>query len=108
MVPTAQLLTHCFYDFVCPAPPPVCIFQMMILDRIKYQLGYPEAARDVLPLKSLLTAVEQYTMGTARPLQQYMELVGLNVTTKEVTNTKWCETGHPPPGFEQFNALYKL
>lgn len=80
--------------------------QMMILDRVKYQLGYPEAARDVIPLKSLLTAVEQYTMGRARPLEQYMKMVGLNVTTKEITYTEWCETGHPPPGFEEFNHLY--
>ena len=82
--------------------------QMMILDRVKYQLGYPESARDVIPLKSLLTAVEQYTMGTARPLEQYMRMVGLNVTTKEITYTEWCETGHPPPGFEEFNHLYGL
>jgi Glycosyltransferase (GlcNAc) len=82
--------------------------QMMILDRVKYQLGYPEAARDVVPLKSLLTAVEQYTMGTTRPLDQYMRIVGLNVTTKEISYTGWCEKGHPPPGFEEFNHLYNL
>jgi hypothetical protein len=81
--------------------------QMMILDRIKYQLGYPESARDVIPLKSLLTAVEQYTMGKARPLEQYMKIVGLNTTTKEITYTGWCETGKPPPGFEEYNHLYE-
>mmetsp|Transcript_35981 Transcript_35981/g.36419 ORF Transcript_35981/g.36419 Transcript_35981/m.36419 type:complete len:150 (+) Transcript_35981:46-495(+) len=81
--------------------------QMMVLDRVKYQLGYPEAAKDMLSSKSLLTAVEQYSMGTERPLSQYLELVGLNMTTKEVTMTHWCETGMPPPGFEQFNHLYK-
>ena len=32
--------------------------QMMVLNRIKYQLGYPEAAKDMLKPKSLLTAVE--------------------------------------------------
>lgn len=77
-----------------------------MLDRIKYQLGYPEAARDMLVDKSLLTAVDHYTMGTARPLHQYLEMVGLNMTTKEVTNTGWCEEGRPPPGFEQYNDLY--
>ena len=65
----------------------------MILDRVKYQLGYPEAAKDMLSTKSLLTAVEQYSMGTERPLSQYLELVGLDMTTKEVTMTHWCETG---------------
>lgn len=81
--------------------------QMMILNRIKYQLGYPEAAKDMLMPKSLLTAVEQYTMGTERPLEEYLRIVGLDMTKKEVTYTGWCETGQPPPGFEQHAHLYK-
>ena len=60
---------------------------------IKYQLGYPEAAKDMLPTRSILTAVEQYTMGKSRSLDEYMRIVGLNVTTKEVTYTGWCEEG---------------
>jgi [Skp1-protein]-hydroxyproline N-acetylglucosaminyltransferase len=81
--------------------------EALVLDRIKYQLGYPEAAKDMLRTKSLLTAVEQYSMGTERPLSRYLELVGLNMTTKEVTETGWCEHGTVPPGFEQFEQLYK-
>ena len=80
--------------------------QMMVLDRIKYQLGYPEAARDMLRHKSILTAVEQYSMGTARPLEDYLRIVGLNMTTKQVNYTGWCEEGYPPPGLEQYNELY--
>ena len=80
--------------------------QMMILDRIKHQLGYPEADRDMLSHKTILTAVEQYTMGKARPLEEYKRIVGLNMTTKELTYTGWCEEGFPPPGFEQYNHLY--
>jgi hypothetical protein len=80
--------------------------QMLVLERVKYQLGYPEAARDMLPVKSILTAVEQYSMGTARPLDEYLRIVGMNMTTKEIYNTEWCEKGRPPPGFEQFNSLY--
>jgi hypothetical protein len=46
-------------------------------------------------------------MGTARPLSEYLRIVGLNMTTKEVDgNMNWCETGAPPPGFEQYNHLY--
>lgn len=78
----------------------------MVLDRIKHQLGYPEAARDMMPIKSLLTAVEQYSMGSERSLEEYLRIVGLNMTTKEVIYTGWCEEGRPPPGFEQFNHLY--
>ena len=49
---------------------------------VKYQLGYPEAARDMLATKSILTAVEQYTMGKVRSLDEYKRIVGLNMTTK--------------------------
>lgn len=81
--------------------------QMMILDRLKYQLGYPEAANDMIASKSLLTAVEQYTIGSERPLSQYLDMVGLNMATKELTLIPWCKNGVPPPGFEQFSHLYK-
>ena len=81
--------------------------QAMVLKRIKYQLGYPEAAADMLETKSLLTAVEHYSMGKERPLSTYLELVGLNMTTKEVTLTNWCEKGEAPPGFEDVAGLYK-
>lgn len=81
--------------------------QAMVLDRIKYQLGYPESSKDMLQAKSLLTAVEQYSMGTERPLEEYLKLVGLNMTTKEVTITHWCEEGKVPPGFEHLSHLYE-
>jgi hypothetical protein len=81
--------------------------QAMVLKRIKYQLGYPEAAKDMLETKSLLTAVEHYSMGTERPLSAYLEMVGLNMTTKEVTVTNWCEAGKVPPGFEDLAYLYE-
>jgi hypothetical protein len=62
----------------------------MVLDRVKYQLGYPEA-KDMLKAQSILTPVERYSMGTAaRPLSEYLKIVGLNMTTKLVTNTHWC------------------
>eukprot|EP00533_Pseudo-nitzschia_delicatissima_P016554 CAMPEP_0197268376 /NCGR_PEP_ID=MMETSP1432-20130617/4141_1 /TAXON_ID=44447 /ORGANISM="Pseudo-nitzschia delicatissima, Strain UNC1205" /LENGTH=406 /DNA_ID=CAMNT_0042733421 /DNA_START=21 /DNA_END=1238 /DNA_ORIENTATION=- len=63
--------------------------QAMVIERVKYQLGYPESAKDMIAAKSLLTAVEQYSMGTERPLSQYKEIVGLNMMTKEITLTKW-------------------
>mmetsp|Transcript_29140 Transcript_29140/g.58536 ORF Transcript_29140/g.58536 Transcript_29140/m.58536 type:complete len:565 (+) Transcript_29140:54-1748(+) len=80
--------------------------QMLVLNRIKQQLGYPESARDMIKPKTLLTAVEQYSMGHSRSLDEYLKIVGLNVSLKEVTYTAWCETGQPPPGFEKHNHLY--
>lgn len=81
--------------------------QMMVLDRIKYQLGYPESAKDMIFIKSLLTAVGQYSLGKERSIHEYLEIIGLNMTTKEVTPTHWCESGKPPPGFEVFKHLYE-
>jgi hypothetical protein len=40
-----------------------------------------------------MTAIEQYTMGKIRPLEEYKRIVGLNMTTKEITYTGWCEEG---------------
>jgi hypothetical protein len=45
-------------------------------------------------------------MGTTRSLEDYLKIVGLNMATKEVTYTAWCETGMPPPGFEKYTRLY--
>ena len=86
---------------------PKLLSQAMVLDRIKYQLGYPESAKDMIKHKSLLTAVEQYSMGTERSLEDYLRNVGLDMTSKEVTITHWCETGDVPPGFEHLRHLYK-
>ncbi len=111
--------------------------QMLVLTRIKYQLGYPESAKDMVKPKSLFTgalfivlcptcvclpvvylhaltthhffaAVEQYSMGSSRKLEDYLKIVGLNMNTKEVMYTAWCETGIPPPGFEKHSRLYEV
>jgi len=81
--------------------------QMMILDRVKHQMTYPEAARDMLQQKSVLTAVEQYTMGKDRSIKDYLKLAGLDMTKKEVTPNQWCNQGIPPEGFEEYNYLYE-
>ena len=80
--------------------------QMCVLNRVKYQLGYPESAKDMVKPKSLFTAVDQYGMGSERTLDEYLKIVGLNMVTKEVSYTAWCETGMPPPGFERYSNLY--
>lgn len=80
--------------------------QMMILDRVKYQLTYPEAARDMLKIKTILTAVEQYSMGKTRSLEDYLDMVGLDMTKKESYRNDWCNSGTPPKGFESFDYLY--
>lgn len=81
--------------------------EMMVMNRIKYQLGYPESAKDMVKPKNLFTAVDQYSMGKVRPLEEYLKIVGVDVKTKVITYTAWCETGVPPPGFERYNHLYE-
>jgi hypothetical protein len=85
--------------------------EMMVLTRIKHQLGYPEAARDFLTKrlgKTLLSHLQRYGMGEARPLTDYLKTVGLDMTRKEVTMTHWCETGRVPPGMEHYQQLYPI
>jgi hypothetical protein len=82
--------------------------QMLVLNRIKYQLGYPEASKDMIWPQSILTAVDQYTMGTERPLADYLaNIAGLNMKEKElIRGAHWCESGQPPKGLEKFANLY--
>ena len=56
--------------------------------------------------KSVLTAVEQYSMGEQRKLKDYLEIAGLNMTKKEVLTNEWCSNGRPPKGFETFDRTY--
>eukprot|EP00540_Astrosyne_radiata_P004806 CAMPEP_0116834214 /NCGR_PEP_ID=MMETSP0418-20121206/6866_1 /TAXON_ID=1158023 /ORGANISM="Astrosyne radiata, Strain 13vi08-1A" /LENGTH=263 /DNA_ID=CAMNT_0004463747 /DNA_START=1 /DNA_END=792 /DNA_ORIENTATION=- len=80
---------------------------IMVLDRIKAQIGYPEAARDMLP-KSLVSHFDTYSLGTNRTLQEYLQSVGLDMMRKEVVETNnWCETGDVPPGKGQYAKLYQ-
>ena len=82
---------------------------MLIINRVKHQLGYPESDRDMITPKSVLTAIEQYSMGTTRPLHDYLSIVGLNMTEKVVTITNWCEHGKPPnlQQYDHIRHLYK-
>jgi len=85
--------------------------EILVLNRIKHQLGYPESARDFIPKqlgKTLLAHLPRYGMGKVRPLKDYLKSVGLDVIEKAVTITKWCETGRVPPGMEHLQHLYPI
>lgn len=81
---------------------------MLVLDRVKNQLGYPESADDFVQPKSLLKHLEKYSMGTERPLEKFMEYVGLDMKNKQVIFTGWCEKGRPPPNKLEFESLYEF
>ncbi|GMH89395.1 hypothetical protein TrST_g2316 [Triparma strigata] len=82
--------------------------QLKIIDRIKYTLKYPEAARHLIREQTILTAIEEYGMGEERPLEDYMEMVGLDMVGKKVTEAKWCHDGVPPPihWYDDIRDLY--
>jgi len=82
---------------------------LLVLDRIKYQLGYPESSRDMVKPKTVFTALDRYTLGTQRKLDDYLtQIAGLNMTTKQVLDPGWCERDSVPPKFyEQYAHLYK-
>jgi UDP-GlcNAc:polypeptide alpha-N-acetylglucosaminyltransferase len=82
--------------------------EWLVLQRIHHQLGYPEAARDMIQTQSILTGLDLYGMGTDRPLKEYLDSVGIDVVQKEITITGWCESGQPPPGKEEYAHLYPV
>jgi len=82
------------------------LVQALVLNRIKYLLGYPESARDVVWPKTVYTAVENYGMGNVRAVEDYMKMVGLDPVRKEVWMTDWCRTGQPPDHAKDVAYLY--
>lgn len=70
--------------------------QVLVLQRIKMQLGYPESAQDIVKPKSLFTGIHHYTMGSERTIDEYMDMIGMDPTAKLEWNTQWCESGQPP------------
>ena len=47
-------------------------------------------------------------MGNVRPLDKYLQKVGLDLIQKVVAITNWCETGRVPPGMKQHQHLYPI
>lgn len=80
--------------------------EAMILLRIKHQLGYPEAARDILSDPTVLDDLHHYGMGKARKLTDFMQYAGIDVTRKEIFVTNYCEKHLMPPGKEHLAQLY--
>lgn len=80
--------------------------EALVLLRIKHQLGYPEAARDVID-SNLLSDLNHYTMGHVRKIQDYMKYAGIDVLRKEVFETNYCEKHLLPPGREHLAQLYE-
>lgn len=79
----------------------------LVLQRVKTQLLYPESAQDLVQPKSLFTGLGMYTMGTKRTVREYMDMIGLDPTTKTVDGSNtWCDTGAAPDYYNHLAHLY--
>ncbi len=81
--------------------------QLVVIQRLKNLLGYPECSSDLVKPQEVLDKIEEYGMGTERSMDDYFKMVGLNLAEKTAIAPEWCHRGVPPPGFEEFNDLYK-
>lgn len=82
--------------------------QMLVLNRVKTQLNYPESAKDFIAPRTLLTHVDEYSMGTERSLDDYLAMAGLDMKKKQILGKQidWCYSGGVPPGKEEYAHLY--
>ena len=82
------------------------VLEEFVMLRIKHQLLYPEAARDLLLDVSVLADLNHYTMGDVRTIQDYMKYAGIDVMRKEIVKNNYCENHVMPPGKEHLAKLY--
>ena len=69
--------------------------QKYILPRIKHKVGYPEAK--TLSPASLTDHLDDFGLGTARPLADYLRIADLDFIHKRNAKVNWCKTGDRPP-----------
>ena len=75
------------------------------MKRIKYQLEYPECAKDFITPKSLSSYVEDYSMGTNRTLESYLDMATIDLIYKFTRNPQWCNDGVPHLIFLNINSM---
>lgn len=80
--------------------------EALILLRVKHQLGYPEASRDLVKQSSLIGHLSTYGIGHNRTLDDYMKYAGIDVHRKEIFQTHYCEEHLMPPGKGHLAKLY--
>ncbi|CAM9888894.1 unnamed protein product [Discosporangium mesarthrocarpum] len=64
--------------------------QLMVINRVKNVLGYPESSSEVVEPRSLLAELDLYSDGPVRPLEEYMAIVGLDTMSKRSRQIDWC------------------
>ena len=71
--------------------------QPYVLARIKHVIGYPEQATGKVVPGSLLWDMERYGLAKDRPLQEYLDMVGIDMVHKSTHSPPWCAAGSEPP-----------
>mmetsp|Transcript_18003 Transcript_18003/g.58212 ORF Transcript_18003/g.58212 Transcript_18003/m.58212 type:complete len:602 (+) Transcript_18003:116-1921(+) len=69
--------------------------QKFVLPRIKHKVGYPEAR--ILDPPSLADHLDDFGLGNARPLRDYLHIADLDFAHKRGAEVSWCKTGDRPP-----------
>lgn len=66
---------------------------LMVINRVKNMLGYPEARAAMLHPNSVLYRSEQWGLGKRRSLEGYLRMVGIDSLSKQVQPNQWCHDG---------------
>lgn len=82
--------------------------QLLVLQRVKSQILYPESTPDIVKPQSVLSHINDYSMGTKRKLEDFFSMVGLDMQNKRFLkeDIEWCYKGTAAPGYQQYEHLY--
>jgi hypothetical protein len=77
----------------------------IILDRIKFMMGFAGKEAENIDDKSLLGHADKYGLGDVRPLSEFLEISGIDVKTKDVAqgSSNWCRQGKQHAYAEKYN-----
>jgi len=70
--------------------------QLKIIDRVKNILGYPETSDEIIYPSTLTAYKELYGIGYKRKMEDFLDMVGINLQTKRITLPDWCHKGEKP------------
>ena len=70
---------------------------LLVIERVKSMVGYPESAPARLADPSVLAHLDDYGLGTQRPLADFLEMVNIDMASKKAGAAEWCEQGVTPP-----------
>lgn len=74
----------------------------IIINRVKYMLGYPESRSELVYPSSVLYRQSDWGMGKKRSLAAYMDMVGLDMQSKTQRPNVWCHKGEWPEQAKQY------